>query len=118
MSEVFANLKFPNGRSQELRPDNTRLYRHLGKWATIDHIFVVCDPEEGPENPNNESEGSFIWAEYPPNNQIYIQLAQLAIANECEMHLNIIKPNKFDIETFERHVSRDLEDGVPADWIK
>lgn len=119
MSEGFATLNFEGGEKQELRPDNTRLYKHAGKVACqYDHIFVVIDSVEsdGTEGAT-EAQGSYIWAEYPPSNPIYIQLAQLAVQNNVEMHLNIIKVNKYDRQQFEKHVLGDLDKGIPEDWL-
>lgn len=101
----FANLNLPDGERLEITTDNIRLYRHIGKYAVYDHLFVTA----------GEEQGIFIWAQQPPDNTNYSNLAPLAVENGIEMHLNIRQPSVGDIETFERHSFQGLEE-IP-DWL-
>lgn len=104
----IANLNLPSGEKFEVMTDNIRLYQHLGRYATLDHLFVTIDDENG----------LFIWAQNPPENTNYTLLAPLVVENQCEMHLFIREPNQHDIETFERHAIGDLDDYFPESWEK
>jgi len=107
MSEVIASLNFESGKSIEVTKDMARLYTHLGHNALYDHIFIVVDQEE--------SQGVYIWAQEPPENPAYPELAPTIVENECEMHVFIREASQYDKEAFERAVTRD-KDETP-NWL-
>jgi len=99
-NEVFATLNVGNEKF-EARQDNTAIYRHLGKWALYDHVFVEL----------NEKSGVYIWN----TNQFYEDLALLAVEHECTLHLNIQEPSEVDIKAYIKHHTGD-KDALP-EWL-
>jgi len=107
MSEVFANLKFPNGETIEVTPDMARLYTHLGNYAVYDHVFIITDQEK--------LKGLYVWAQIPPDNPTYEALAPAVATNDCELHIRLRTPSEQDVTAFENHAKGD-EDEIP-DWL-
>lgn len=101
---VFANLQFED-REVEATRANTSVYNHYGKGELYDHVFVQID----------EKTGTYIWAQIPPDNPIFPQLAGTAIEHGCETHLNIQKVSKVDLRAFGKAATRDLDER--PDWL-
>lgn len=104
-AEHIANLNMPDGEVLKVTTENLRLYTHMGKYALFDHLFYVKDGEHG----------MFIWANYPPDNESYANLAPLAVSHGIEMHINQRQATQGDMDTFERHSLVD-KDETP-DWL-
>ena len=104
MSEIIANITFENGEV-EATTENTALFTHIGRHAIIDHVWV--DTGDG--------YGLRIWAQLPPDNPIYSQLAPVVAESGAELHINIRTPNKSDQESFDKTSVRDI-DNTP-DWL-
>lgn len=105
MSESFANLSFSDGEKIEANRHNIILYRHFGRGALYDHLWVRRD----------DTHGAYIWAQQPPENPAYATLAPVAVENEVEMHLNIRKVAECDLKAFGRAAMGDLEQ-IP-EWM-
>ena len=104
MSEIIATITFNNGEV-EATSENTSLYTHIGKHALMDHVWV----ETG------DGYGARVWAQIPPDNDLYLQLAPLVVDSGAELHLNIRTPNKSDIESFGKTALMDV-DNTP-EWL-
>lgn len=103
----FANINFDGERVGATR-ENVIIYTHLGRHALYDHVFIT--------HPNGEY-GAYVWAQHPPENPNYIQLALAAEEHQAEMHLNIQEPSPKDVEAFIKVTTRDLEEfKIPEDW--
>ena len=105
MNESFADLRFSDGEILKATRHNTSLYRHFGRGALYDHIWVRRD----------DNTGTFIWAQQPPNNPTYNELALVAVENGIEMHINIRKVSECDLKAFGKAAMSDI-DTFP-DWL-
>ena len=99
MSEIIATITFENGEV-ESTSENTSLYTHIGKHALMDHVWI----ETG------DGYGARIWAQIPPDNPIYEQLAPIVVESGAELHLNIRTPNKSDVESFGKTALMDIDE--------
>lgn len=103
--EVFAKLNLPD-TTVECRRDNTSLYTHIGRLAVFDHVFVTFQEEESVK-------GIYVWE----NNDGFKSLAQDALNNRCEAHLNLDKVNEFDVQNYMEQATQDLGDTFPEEWL-
>jgi len=113
MSERFEENQKPvefgalniNGERYEVNTDNTALYRHLGRFAIYDHVFVRL-----PEN-----RGAYVWNSMNG----YDDLATAAVHNGCELHLNLKEASELDINNFTKYSMADLDrlDHFPEEWL-
>jgi hypothetical protein len=105
MSEAFANISFGNGEGIKASADNTVVYSHKGEAEMYDHVFIEV----------NDKQGVYIWAQVPPDNQQFLDLAAAAVESGAEVHLNIQNVSNNDIQAFGRAALRDLNE-IP-DWL-
>lgn len=91
-----------NGQEFEARRDNTSLFRHLGKAAIFDHVFLQT----------GENEGAYIF------NGIkgYDDLSAYMMANGYPMHVNLPEASPLDQDAYMRQATSDLSDTVPEGW--
>jgi hypothetical protein len=111
MSEHFANINFEKGETIKATAENVRLYTHIGALAVYDHLWVTTS-EDG-------AKGAYIFAQIPPDNPSYTELAPVAVQYGIELHINQRRVADADKEAFERHASNDLDgfDVIPSDWV-
>lgn len=101
--EGFAKITLPDGREMEMTPENTHLYRHIGRFALFDHIFFIT----------GEAGGIYFWQHH----HMYQTLAALVVENECPLHLNIQEVSEIDQRYYLQHNTRDLGDTIPEGWV-
>lgn len=87
--------------------ENTTVFMHLGAASLYDHVYVL--------HPSGETAG-YIFAQQPPENPVFKDLAALAIENLCCTHLNIPEASEMDIKAFIKEATRNIEDCVPEGW--
>ena len=105
MSERLAKITFENGEV-EATTENTSLYTHMGRHAIIDHLWIDT----------GDNYGVRIWAQLPPDNPVYAELAPVVVESGAELHINIRTPSKSDQDSFDKTSVRDL-DQIP-DWLE
>lgn len=105
MSESFANITFSDGESIKATRENTTVYTHFGAGELYDHIFIR----------HTSDKGAYIWAQIPPDNPSYLELAPVAIKAGAETHINIREVAEGDLRAFGKAATRDIEE-IP-DWL-
>ena len=101
------------GESIEMRRSNTEIFRHLGHWAIVNHIYHMRE------------EGSIYLFEYQDMDRTptpnYKELEQLLINKNFPIHDNIIEPHNVDVDAFTSRFIHDVEtedeDNYP-DWLE
>lgn len=91
----------------EATPDNTTLFRFVGKLALYNHVFMLTKPEE--------STGAYLFNQHP----YYAEFEEYMIANKYPLHDNLRDVAQCDLDAFENMVNRDIEeipDFLPEDW--
>lgn len=101
--EHVANINI-GGERHEAHSENTTVYRHLGKAAIYDHIFISI----------GEDAGIYIWNDNPQFNE----LGTRAVEAACLLILNIKEASETDVKAYIEHHSKDLDsfNEVPDDW--
>ena len=101
------HLEMHDGSDFEATRDNTSLFRHLGKYAIYDHVFIVTNEEE--------SRGTYVFSVH----HTFEQMANYMAENRYPMHLNLTEAAQCDIDAWERMIQLDVEsdgDFVPEEW--
>lgn len=106
--ESFGELAFSDGEVVPLTADNIKLYTHMGKLAIYDHLWAVLD--------DKESKGVYIWAQDPPDNQQYLDLASVAVQHGIEMHIHQRYVSDGDKAAFDSRALADSGDFFPESW--
>jgi len=91
----------------EATPDNTTLFRFVGKLALYNHVFMLTDPEE--------STGAYLFNQHP----YYAEFEEYMITNKYPLHDNLRDVAQCDLDAFENMVKenlKDIEDYPPEDW--
>jgi len=104
MKEHFAKVTFGDEVVKATR-HNTIVYTHYGTSEVYDHVFIKRDEEYG----------GYVWAQYPPENPVYTQLAALAVQNGAETHLNIQTVSEGDVKAFGKQALKDLD--LLPEWM-
>lgn len=104
MSEKFANI-IVGDENYDATRENTTVYNHYGRGELYDHVFVEISDEQG----------AYVWAQIPPENPLFTQLATVAVENGCEVHLNIKKVAEGDLRAFGKAATRDIDER--PDWL-
>jgi len=96
----------------ELNRTNTEIFKHLGNWAILNHIYHM-----GKDN------GFYIF-EYDDmdrsKNVLYEKLEPMLIEKHFPIHINIVEPHENDIEAFGLKYTDDidaLEEDEYPDWL-
>lgn len=91
-----------NGQEFLARRENTSLFRHLGKHAIFDHVFLQT----------GENEGAYIF------NHVggYEELSDYMMQNGYPMHVNLPEASPLDQDAYMRAATQDLGDSFPEDW--
>lgn len=103
MSESIGRINM-DGEKHEMTRDNTSVYRHLGRGALFDHLFVMT----------SEDSGAYIWSHHPQ----FEELIKRAAEQQCIMHLNLQEVSETDQESYIRHAMSDVGDSFPEEWAK
>lgn len=103
MSERFGKMNV-NGEKVELTRENVSVFRHLGRYALYDHVFVQT----------GENEGVYVWA----HNSSFEALCEAAAEALCVQHLNLPEVSEQDEKNYMRHALADMEsiEGFPTEW--
>ena len=101
-----------DGEELEMKRTNTEIFKHLGNWAILNHIYHM-----GNEN------GFYIF-EYEDmdrsKNQLYEYLEPILVEKQFPMHINLTEPHENDIEAFNTRYTDDidaLEEDEYPDWL-
>lgn len=107
INKVVTHLETDEGEIIIVRRNMIALYRHMGKKAMYDHVYI----DQGTLRDN-----TYVWEYFEPDR--FQDLVILAHAYECEMHVNLPEVNHHDIKTFDAHLGlMNLDiDTIPADW--
>lgn len=91
-----------NGERHEARRDNASLFRHLGRHAIFDHVFLQT----------SENTGAYIF------NHIngYEELSEFMMRNGYPMHVNLPEASQLDQDAYMRFATQDMADTFPEDW--
>jgi hypothetical protein len=112
-NEAFGYIKV-GPEHHEALPDKTSIYRHLGKHAMYDHVFVEIVHE-------NQPKGVYVWNYM----ESYEEFAARAVHAGATLHLNLRKAAEQDVKEYEKstenlEVSKAMEEIegfiIPDDW--
>lgn len=94
-------------REFEATPENTTLFRFVGKLALYNHIFMLTVPEE--------NIGAYLFNQHP----VYKEFEDYMVKNQYPIHDNLREVAECDLDAFEnmlRENAADIGDYPPEDW--
>lgn len=100
--EPTLRFKIDGERSVECNPRNTTLYRHLGQYACIDHVFI--DDEE--QDDEGRTMGNILFLRPMLDEDKINEVTAFMVNTGFETHLNIRKPARTDLEAFDRMIEQ------------
>lgn len=106
-NEPSMQLSFGNGGEFEATPENTSLYRFVGRLACHNHVFIVTNPEE--------SAGTYIFSITP----VYREMEAYMVANDYPIHDHLRQVAQCDLDAYERMLNQaaeNLSDDMLGEW--
>jgi len=105
MSEIIGSLT-SGGNEIEMTSENVTLYRHLGRHAVYDHLFVST----------GEASGLYLWNSHSQ----YEEIATRALELGATAHINIQEPAACDVRNLIASASTDIDssDSFPQSWLQ
>lgn len=91
----------------EATPDNTTLFRFVGRLALYNHVFMLTGPDEGA--------GAYLFNQ----NSHYKEFEDYMIENNYPLHDNLRDVAQHDLDAFDSAIKQGLSglDHVPDDWL-
>lgn len=91
-------------------PDNTSLFKYLGRIACYSHIFIRTE-----EAVDNVLTGTYIFA----NHNVFPEMEEYMLSEGYPAHINMREVAECDKDAFNKMVAQSAEDidEIPSDWF-
>lgn len=91
-------------REYEATPENTSLFRFMGKLAMFDHIFLATD--EHPDGEDTPIGGLYIFRDI----DLFDDIEDFMLEHDYPMHLNLREVAQCDYDAHQKYITQCVEE--------